>query len=125
MPQRHGGAPHPSVSSRHKAPSSSSAKALSPSSARPSHVWKRFDSLVNFTGSEHPLADLIIFRDLSYLWFCQTFTRQKLEWGGGGGGLVHMSRESGGKDVFRPIFTREREFRRSGGASKEGRKMRC
>lgn len=104
MPPRQSGATLPSVSSLHKASSSSSAKdpspvAPSPSGARPFCVWKWFDSLVSFTGSKHPLADLIIFRDLGYLWSCQTFTRQKLEWGE----LVHMSKESSGKDVHRPL----------------------
>lgn len=53
-----------------------------PSVAHPARVWKWFDILVNFIGSEHPFADLIIFRDLkvSYPRFCQTFTRQTLEW---------------------------------------------
>lgn len=54
--------------------------APSPSAVLSCHLWNQFDSRVDFTGSKHPLADLIIFRDQKVSVICGP-TYHKLEWG--------------------------------------------
>lgn len=54
--------------------------APSPSAVLSCHLWNQFDSRVGFTGSKHPLADLIIFRDQKVSVICGP-TYHKPEWG--------------------------------------------
>lgn len=71
--------------------------AHSSSAARPSRVWKWFDSLVNFIGSKPPLAGLIIFRDLKARdihGFAKPSPAGNRN-GGDGSRVVQISRENG------------------------------
>lgn len=72
--------------------------AHSSSVARPSRVWKWFDSLVNFIGSKPPLAGLIIFRDLKARGIHGSAKPSPAgnRNGGDGSPVVQISRENGG-----------------------------
>lgn len=62
------------------APGCSGLSAPSPSAVLSCHLWNQFDSRVGFTGSKHPLADLIIFRDQKASVICGP-TYRRLGWG--------------------------------------------
>lgn len=79
---------------------------------------------MNFIGSEHPLADLIIFRDLKVkvTWVLPNLHLSEV--GMGQGCFPHgpCLRENGEKGLAIPIFIKERESRRPEGANKQGSK---
>lgn len=79
----------------------------------PARVWKWFDILVNFIGSEHPFADLIIFRDLKVRVIHSSAKPSPVRhWNEEGCfPVVCISRKNGGRVLVRPIFIRERGFR--------------
>lgn len=62
---------------------------------------------MNFIGSKHPLADLIIFRDLKVI-----HSSAKASPVGNWNGedyfpVVCISRENGGEDLVRPVFIKK------------------